>query len=631
MLNAVPLRKLPELFQFLFFCFLLLSCKKDEVPAVKEIHFTGILETLHVEHPRLLLTDDRLQELKTLSRSDARLNGYVAKVIAQADKDAIKAPVEHILIGPRLLDKSREAMNRIYNLSFSFRWTGNPKYLNAAIDNMKNVCSFTDWNPSHFLDVAEMTHGVAIGYDWLYNDMDQETRDYIRAGLKKLGLEEGRKAYTQTNYPYNWWKKVNHNWNQVCNSGMLIGALAVAETDSIYPRVIVPAAIENLPYALKSYGPDGAWGEGPGYWDYATNYTAYGLSALKTALGKTFDLEKTGGMSRTGYFPLYSAGPTGYLLNYADAGEKSKLGAPHAAMWLAATYDNDDFSDFVEDQLVTRTADVFHIIWYRPHSSSQPSRDLDKYFGGDVPLYFSRSAWNDPNALFIGIKAGYNQVNHAHLDLGSFEFDALGQRWVRDLGSDDYNLPGYFTMTPTGARWTYFRLSSFSHNVPILGNKIQDVYATAAFTKHSEGVSQPYAIIDFTKAYKEFASSAKRGVKVMDSRKSVLIQDEFTLISACDLVCGITTDSEVLLINSHNALLTLNNKKLNARILSPAEAFFSVASAEQAAPQKPNTVVKRLLINKTSASGNVTVIMMLSPQWDGENQFTPENIPLSSW
>ena len=94
-----------------------------------------------------------------------------------------------------------------------------------------------------------------------------------------------------------------------------------------------------------------------------------------------------------------------------------------------------------------------------------------------------RSAWDDPNALFLGIKAGYNQVNHGHLDLGNFELDALGVRWARDLGSDNYNLPGYWEAKRGGQRWSYYRLNSASHNVPMLGGQSQDPLAKSSFTK----------------------------------------------------------------------------------------------------------------------------------------------------
>jgi len=612
---------------FLFSGVTLSGCKKNPVEDVTPIEppkLTGILSTLKLAHPRLLLTDSRLQELKTLSISDARLQKYVSDVVAQADKDASKSQIQHVLIGPRLLDKSRECLSRVYNLAFAYRWTGNEKYLSSAISNLRIVCAFDDWNPSHFLDVAEMTHAVAIGYDWLYNKMDQPTRNEIRTGLIKLGLNEGKKAYAANA----WWIKVDHNWNQVCNSGLAIGALAVAETDPEIGLTIVPKAIEYLPYALKSYGPDGVWGEGPGYWGYATDYTAYGIAALQSALGKDFGLTQTPGMSVTGYFPIYSAGPTGYMLNYADAGEKSKLGAPHPAMWLANVYNNNHFSDFVNDQLATRTANVYDVIWFRPYANSAAVRDLDKFFDGEVALYFSRSSWSDPSGLWVGIKAGYNKVNHAHLDLGNFEMDALGVRWARDLGSDDYNLPDYFG----SLRYSYYRLNSFSHNVPMLSGKSQREDATSKFIKHKEGVSEPCSVIDFTEAYKDYASSALRGLKVVGGRKSILIQDEFVLNKPGEIAWGMTTDATIQLINPKEAQLILGGQKLIARILSPANAVFTSESAQQAKPQSENIGVSRLMARTTEPIGNVTISILLIPQWaDVDNNFVPVMKALAQW
>lgn len=602
------------------------SCEKtgDQPEPEPEIELTGILKTLQKEHPRLLLTDTRLQELKTLGNTDAKLKRYAADVVAQADKDIFKSPIQHVLIGPRLLDKSRECLNRVYNLAFACRWTDNPKYLAAAIANMKNVCAFADWNPSHFLDVAEMTHAVAIGYDWLYNKMDQPTRDQIKAGLIKLGLNEGKKAYSGNA----WWAKVDHNWNQVCNSGLTIGALAIAETDPDIALAIVPKAIEYLPFALKNYGPDGVWGEGPGYWGYATDYTAYGISAMQTALGSDFNLTKLPGMNLTGYFPIYSAGPTGYMLNYADAGEKSKLGAPHPDFWLAGVFSNNHFSDFVIDQLETRTANVFDVIWFRPYANSAAKRDLDKFFDGSVSLYFSRSSWTDPNALWIGLKAGYNKVNHAHLDLGNFELDALGVRWARDLGSDDYNLPDYFG----NKRYTYYRLQSISHNVPLLNGQNQREDATSKFIKHGEGIAEPFAVLDFTSAYKDFASSALRGMKVVDERKAILIQDEFVLTKSAEVVWGMTTDAAIQIISSKQAELTLGGQKMTAKILSPENAEFKAESAQQVAPQKLNTGVSRLLAKVPQTTGNVTVSIILSPQWPGNtSNYSAQIVSLAKW
>ncbi len=43
------------------------------------------------------------------------------------------------------------------------------RFLDRAVAELDAVCAFSDWNPSHFLDLAEMSLAVSIGYDWLYN------------------------------------------------------------------------------------------------------------------------------------------------------------------------------------------------------------------------------------------------------------------------------------------------------------------------------------------------------------------------------------------------------------------------------------------------------------------------------
>lgn len=85
------------------------ACKNSsgKETSVPDLPLPGILSTLQRAHPRLLLTDARLDELKNLSVNDLKLKKYAADVVLQADKDLVKAPIEHILIGPRLLDKSR--------------------------------------------------------------------------------------------------------------------------------------------------------------------------------------------------------------------------------------------------------------------------------------------------------------------------------------------------------------------------------------------------------------------------------------------------------------------------------------------------------------------------------------------
>lgn len=589
----------------------------------------SVLSTLATGHPRLMLKDEDLRLLKASSVEDALLQKCWQDVQEDAEGYLKRPPLVYRKVGPRLLSVSRDCLGRIYALALAYRWTGDAKYAARATENLLEVCAFQDWNPSHFLDTAEMSHAVGVGYDWLYSCLDEPTRATIRQALIAKGLQPGLEVYAKGG----WWVKSEYNWNQVCNSGMLIGALAIAETDPSYAERIVPAAVKSLPLALASYGPDGAWGEGPGYWSYATHYTAYGLTALETALGSTFGLLEIDGLSKSGYFPIYTTGPTGYYLNLADVGERSARRPMPCMFWLARTFHNPLYAYAEHEQLAGRAASAGHLVWYaaRPPARAVRKR-LDYYFGGAVEVVTMRSAWDDPDALFVGIKAGYNQVNHGHLDLGNFELDALGVRWARDLGADDYNLAGYWDSKRGGTRWSYYRLNSLSHNVPLLDGKNQDPLAKSSFAKTDINGARPIALVNLTEAYKDFARSTTRGIALIEGRRAALVQDEFELAQTCEVAWGMTTDAQIEIGPGPVAVLKLQDQTLIARVLSPAHATFTVESAEQQPPQKRNTGVRRLLMKLPRSSGAVRVAVLLAPVWgDGKTVETAEIKPLARW
>ena len=338
-------------------------------------------------------------------------------------------------------------------------------------------------------------------------------------------------------------------------------------------------------------------------------------------------------MRETGAFPIYTTGPTGLFLNFAHSGEWRKRNPMPVLFWLADEYNSSFYANSEHRLLQTRQSEPEHVVWYQPPDFSQTSQpDLDRVFEGDVDVAVFRSGWNDPEALFVGVKSGYNQVNHGHLDLGNFELDALGERWARDLGSDNYNLPNYWGKDEGAQRWEYYRLSSRSHNVPLINNDNQNVYATSDFLRYETEVDEPFVIVDLTGAYEDYSNRTYRGVKMVGDRKAILVQDEFVLSQRLEVRWGMTTDAEISIHNRHTAILTIGDESLRATILSPRRAQFRVESAEQEPPQKTNIGVQRLIVDAGKKRRNLQISVLLAPVWStGETVTDLQLDRLENW
>lgn len=165
-------------------------------------------------HPRLLLLKGGENAIKQDIAADTTWLKLHQGILSECDALITIAPVQRIQIGRRLLDKSREALRRIFYLSYAWRTTADKKYADRAEKELLSIAAFNDWNPSHFLDVAEMTMAAAIGYDWLYNQLPQTSREAIKEAILKKGIEPSLDP------KYSGWLKATHNWNQVCNAGI---------------------------------------------------------------------------------------------------------------------------------------------------------------------------------------------------------------------------------------------------------------------------------------------------------------------------------------------------------------------------------------------------------------------------
>ncbi len=114
------------------------------------------------------------------------------------------------------------------------------------------------------------------------------------------------------------------------------------------------------------------------------------------------------------------------------------------------------------------------LLWWRPLPEPIPAVSPAPlvWRGESVqPVASLRSAWGDANATWLAIKGGTANHSHAHMDAGSFIFEALGVRWAVDLVRDDHAFiraggitqGQLFDYTQASKRWTIFRLGPEAH------------------------------------------------------------------------------------------------------------------------------------------------------------------------
>jgi len=581
---------------------------------------SSMLNTLREGHPRLIALDSDVQRVKELIRANQDARSLYDSLKREADKILKESPVEYKLAGPRLLGVSRRCLRRIYTLATLYRLDGDRKYLDRAKKELMAAAEFKDWHPSHFLDTAEMTHAFAIGYDWLYDDLSEEERKIIREAIIQKGLKPAQEAY-EGEKPWKWWVKCRHNWNQVCNGGIALGALAIADEEPELCAYIMDQALESLPLAMAEFAPDGGWTEGPGYWHYATRYNVYLLAGLKTALGSDMGLSRTPGFPQTGMFRMYFAGPTGLTFNFADAG--SGAGSTPQMFWMAQEFDQPLYA--WHQRRYPRGSEALGLWWFDPRGEGPEGLQLDAMFKG-VNVAFFHSAWEDPDAIFVGFKGGDNKANHSHLDLGTFVLDALGKRWAVDMGGDNYNLPAYFGKN----RWTYYRLRTEGHNTLVINGVNQDHRAEAPMISFKSTPERAFAVADLSAAYGTLVKRVWRGMALVD-RSRVVVQDEIDARVPVSVVWGFHTPADID-IQGRRAILTQDDAHLAIQIIEPEDAEFKVISAQPPKPQAQNEGISNLTIQLPRMVKTARIVVEITPYSDEAPSSDALHVsPLEEW
>lgn len=604
-------------------------------------------------HPRLLMTEDRFKWIRNeLAKGEAG-DEYVAKLCAAIQGQAngyLKAPPlkYELRDGVRLLYVTAEIETRIMNLALAYNIFGDERYAVRARQEMLAAANFKDWHPWHFLDTGNMTVALAMGYDWLYNWLDEGDKELIRnaiidnAFVHILNDFDGKTTRSSSdslmNRSYAWSSPGNvNNWRFVGGGGVGVGALAIIDdltgTDRDNAGRIITEVLEHIRPTISMFAPEGGYAEGIGYWAFTNKYYGYLIGSLMTATGDDYGYTDAPGLKKTVPFLLAMNGSVS-TFNYHDTG-RGKSGADSATLFWARNFNEPGWAAPRLKTILSGAGSYLDLLYYEPEfGNAKKSALQNDTVIKNTGVYSARSGWSSED-LWVGFHVDnpIPKVSHGHNDVGSFVLDAMGESFFIDLGSDDYNISNY-----QGS----YRVRAEGHNTIVINpdkDWDQRYGAEATFDRWEIKPRGSYAVADLTDVYADHVESAWRGVKLDNYRRTVTVQDEIVMKKPSEFYWFAHTMAEIEIAdNGKTAYLTQNGKKLKAEINSGEGALFSVMDAKPLPTSpivedaNPNDGIRKLTIHIPRCERLNLSVSFNCCDTDGEvNRYNRTFVPISEW
>jgi hypothetical protein len=619
-------------------------------------------------HPYLLFHKPGIARIRKRTKYNSKLLTRLRKSLCETNS---VTPSKD----PRAIVKHQARC--LVNISFmALFWDGSDAgdAVEASREALRELSSAASWRRrpaiKSFLDCAETAVAVSLAYDWLYDKLPEEERAAIEGALFRHVLEPALAAYDD---PMLLWPRRRDNCALVSHSGILIAALAVLGQYRDLATHLIAKILVAARNIFEAFGPDGAWPEGLSYWSLAIRYASLMVAALESTLGDSFGLADWPGFAQTGDFALHMVGPFGAAFNFGDS-ERQYDVSPLA--WLAYRFQRPIDSWLIRD----------YDGWYLPFTTIWGSKPRTGPTGLNLPkgkifrgcdLACFRNTWSSSpkeRPVYLAIKGGNalgkgrassgspeDIMLHTQADAGSFVVDGARRRWVIDLGSDDYDLPGYFDPgvdNRSGPRWGYYRTHAAGHNTLVIDGLNQIPNARTPILGSCVEDNRKCVVFDLSAAYDKPADSIRRGAALIG--RQVVIQDEIDPEISDNVVWAIHTSADPDSVVGSVARFRLGDDRFVARILEPSTARFELtfppppcsfpvtdtrrlhgrvnrdAGLVSELPRRDDengqravgALIRRLEIQWPKGARRLTVLLL--PDCDAEDQVLPVT-PLDHW
>ncbi|MFC4871083.1 heparinase II/III domain-containing protein [Negadavirga shengliensis] len=597
------------------------STENDDPPKLDNpISVNYIKRNLRKSSPKLVLTPALERNLKRQIKNDPMVGNFFEAVKANAYEVLDEPVLTRNMVGRRLLGTSREMLYRINVLGMTYRMEKDPKLLQKIDEELNAVCRFSDWNPSHFLDVAEMSTAVALAIDWVGGDLPKSTVALAKEALIEKGIKpsfEGNRS----------WINGTNNWNQVCNGGMIAAAIMIADEDPELASKTISRSLDGLPHAMAEYGPDGVYPEGSTYWGYGTAFSVLTSAMLESAFGTDFGIAEYPAFKESADFRVLSIAPSGWYYNFADCGDMHGTSGDIILAWFANQTGNPLYLEKEKFMQPGKNMGKLHrvagagLVWLSQFKSSNEQQLPLAWKGdGSNPIVIMKGEKPGPDQYYFGGKGGRATISHGNMDAGSFIWELNGVRWAIDPGNQPYNeleITGFnlWGNCQECERWTLLTKNNYGHSTLTVNEGLHVNDGFAALLDFREG-NQPKATFDLTPVFGENIKLAHRTFFKPDDN-SIQIEDQLEINeNTKSITWQLMTQADVEIVNG-GAILRQDGKQVKLENLSHPNLTVSVISLDPAPMELDRQIegLKRLEIRVpawTIKNGKDTIKVKLS-------------------
>ncbi len=489
------------------------------------------------EHPNLLFTGSSLPEIK-----NAIADGRTKNAWAQVEQAAATFRQK---FNPTDFRHNLDAYDQIFWLptyegyvralhtpsqfirenAIVYALSGDREAGDAARRALLSIAAWPSYVHPHILNQGQFTYwpvglaliDFAMGYDLVYDLLSPEERKQIASALYNKGVTEVFKEYVRDNRVSSY----TSNWISHVTGGGILCALAIWRefSDSELEPYLTGMILKLGEFIRSTFDPDGYYGEGYYYHNFAMQSLSHSLPALDHAFAIPIPDEVKNSFQ---YILYQQDNETGRIYEFGDAHDdlipSSMSNFAHVLhtqknpylLWLYRQRPGNNYLD---------------VLFPRPPGEGAPpqSLSLTKRLRQVGSVIF-RSGFGHRDFVFI-FKCG-PFYNHQHFDQGSFFLADRGELFIQECGNSNYYEDPWYPR---------LYIQAGGHNCPLTdgivesqkpGDFSHDVAAWQDFariTDFLEWESGAFLSADLTPVYKGAWKNLRRHILYLKPRTILLL------------------------------------------------------------------------------------------------------------